>query len=606
MKSTLSLKGWKKLHSDKEGTTMRHSDGHTMRIAHAPLSAKMRGQLAALPEEQPAKMDLGGEIASQIEQVKKSHEVAPEAAGGSGEGEQSSQEGENSVTTANNALAKQKAQSKAGGGEVKDPTDEHLLPGDKTPSKIEKEVVADTEKRAKLADGGDPADAIPPATDTAPAIDTGGDALAKLQQSVGNLESGAQPAAAAPASPLVTQGAPAKGGTPPDLTPDMQEGYNKQQQGIQAEAVAKGVLGANEAKALSGSVKAQADFLQDFQDNHQGLQDEYAKFKDDYAKQHINPNQVLDNMNTGKKISTGIALILGGMGGGVTGQGNPAMSFLQNQINNDINAQIQNVGIKDNLVKFTSQQMGNLRDGAALAKAMQTGLVADQLRLAAAKAINPLAKAQALQAAGQLESSVAPTFQQLAMRKSLMNMNGKQGGAASPEDPASYVPFVVPEAQQKEVFKEIGNAQNAAKNHDAIMGLFEKANDENTIMGRAGRLGFTPPSVKELNALFLPMIHDQEGRVNEYEQATLQDLMPAPGDRASTITEKRKGLQAFMANKLAAPTAKGYGIDLQHFANTSTDQANRLPPQQQAFVKWARDNPNDPRSAPLLKKLGVQ
>lgn len=53
----LDLKKFKKVKSDKKSTTMRHEDGHELRIAHQSLSPKMREQMAALP------MAEGGEVA---------------------------------------------------------------------------------------------------------------------------------------------------------------------------------------------------------------------------------------------------------------------------------------------------------------------------------------------------------------------------------------------------------------------------------------------------------------------------------------------------------------------------------------------------------------
>lgn len=53
---------FKKVSGDKESTTMRHEDGHEMRIAHKALSPKMRGDLAKLPSMEPQKMAMGGEV----------------------------------------------------------------------------------------------------------------------------------------------------------------------------------------------------------------------------------------------------------------------------------------------------------------------------------------------------------------------------------------------------------------------------------------------------------------------------------------------------------------------------------------------------------------
>lgn len=88
----LNLKDWKKLSSNKVHSVLENKDGHKLTIKHAALHPKMREQLAAIP------MAKGGEV---------------------------------------------------------DPTQEHLLAGDKEPNKIEKEVVnEEKKKRIKMYEGG--------------------------------------------------------------------------------------------------------------------------------------------------------------------------------------------------------------------------------------------------------------------------------------------------------------------------------------------------------------------------------------------------------------------------------------------------------------------
>lgn len=62
MKSGLDLSKFKKTGSDKDCTTLRHKDGHEIKIAHHKLSAKMRGDLEKLPGDEPQKFSGGGPV----------------------------------------------------------------------------------------------------------------------------------------------------------------------------------------------------------------------------------------------------------------------------------------------------------------------------------------------------------------------------------------------------------------------------------------------------------------------------------------------------------------------------------------------------------------
>lgn len=91
-KFNLNLSKFKKVSSDKEHTVLQAPEGHQIKVKHSALHPKMREQLAAIPM--------------------------------------------------------------AEGGDVEDPTQEQLLPGDKEPNKIEKKVVKGV-KRRMLYEGTD-------------------------------------------------------------------------------------------------------------------------------------------------------------------------------------------------------------------------------------------------------------------------------------------------------------------------------------------------------------------------------------------------------------------------------------------------------------------
>lgn len=63
MHQGFDLSRFKKVSSDKNSTTMRHANGHEVKIVHSALSAAMRSQIDALPtHEAPVKMARGGAV----------------------------------------------------------------------------------------------------------------------------------------------------------------------------------------------------------------------------------------------------------------------------------------------------------------------------------------------------------------------------------------------------------------------------------------------------------------------------------------------------------------------------------------------------------------
>jgi hypothetical protein len=125
------------------------------------------------------------------------------------------------------------------------------------------------------------------------------------------------------------------------------------------------------------------------------LEQERQRLMRDLADGHIDPNHFMGSMDTSSKVTTAIGLILGGMGGGLTGQGNPVQAFLDKQIDRDIQAQQANLNKKESLLSANLKQFGNLRDATEMTRVMMMDGVKLGLQKAAAQAQDPIAKARA-------------------------------------------------------------------------------------------------------------------------------------------------------------------------------------------------------------------
>lgn len=335
----------------------------------------------------------------------------------------------------------------------------------------------------------------------------------------------------------------------------MNQALNEQLGGAKAEAKASTDLGMAQAAIEKQNQEKMASEQANYETNHNNLEMKRQEFEKRYEQGHVDPNRYLGDMSTGQKISTAIGLILGGMGSGITHQENPALQFLNSQIENDINAQKSELDKKQNLLSMNMRQFGNLDQATNMTRVMMATMADSKLKEAAAKAQDPLAKARLLQAQGQLHEKYAPIMQQMALKQTAL----QQGGGG---DPSRLVPFLVPKDQQKEVFNEIKTAENANKVRSAMMSAFDKATKENTVLRTGAGYLRTPAPVLEMHAMALPLIHDLEGRVNEFEQKTVNDLMPRPGDTDSKISYKREALQRFIDQKASTPTARAHGINI--------------------------------------------
>lgn len=550
----LKLSQMKKVSSTPTHTTMLTPGGHSVTVRHSSISAPHRKALSMLP------MAEGGEVSKE------------------------------------------------------DPTQEHLLPGDQVPNKIEKQVVS--KARKKMADGGDPAD-LPPVPaiaqqDNSQVIpDTSAQSAESIPVNVPGVTPDQAPQAQQPAAQPSPQRAPSSDDQgmaaqqpASSQVPEAgaEQGYENQVKGIQAVAQAEGQAADAKATALKTQLLAEQKVATDHADAQKAVTDNLQAIRNDINNTHIDPNHYLGNQDTLSKIGTSIALVLGGIGGG--GRGNQVLDFVNRQIDNDINAQKANLGKKESIYSGILAQSANEREATNMTRLIMNDMTLNKLQQAEATAQNPMAKARAQQAIGTLQTQMAPLIQQQTMFQML---NKGNGGSIQGMDPSQLVRFVVPEPQQNKVFGEIEAAQNTKRMGGSIMKAFDDATKENTALKTGAGLLRTPASVYALHQAMQPTFKDLEGTVRQAAMDnTFTNITPRPGDSDHTIAQKREALASYLQSKASAPTAKGYGIDLNNFASTSTQPVAQLSPQQQSFVAWAKANPNDPRAPLVLKKLGIQ
>lgn len=204
---------------------------------------------------------------------------------------------------------------------------------------------------------------------------------------------------------------------------DALPGQVNQMMGIQREANAMGMQGNQELQAAQQhELKAQEAFKV-YQQNTAGLHKEIKDITHDYENGHIDPNNFFSSKSDMGKVSTAIGLLLGGIGGGLTGQENPALKFLNQNIDRDIDAQKAEMNKKSNLLNHLYQQLGNEKDAALMAKAVYADIYSNKIAQAAAKAKDPIVQARAQQAIGQIQSEIQKLVGQAGIGKTLKDMN---------------------------------------------------------------------------------------------------------------------------------------------------------------------------------------
>lgn len=391
-----------------------------------------------------------------------------------------------------------------------------------------------------------------------------------------------QPSSQIPQQPIAGAQAPVPPQAGGDLMQQAQAAGNLENKSLANIGAANQQESASNVKSLDQQQQQLQNIGQDMEKYGQQYHENWDKIANN-TNPEIDPNHYWNSKSTGGKIASAIGFLLGGAGLGASGHPELAGKVIQDAIDNDVNAQKATFQNKDNLLRqYTDAYHSSIlgEDALRLHYGAQTE---NLIKRAAAQAGTQSATDQANLAIAKNRQALVGNMSNLAQGQANIDMMKRRqqllSGSGNPnQDPSSMVPALVPEAQQKEVFSEIKKAQDATAVEGTILNKFDQASKENTVMRTGAGLARTPASVMELNALSLPLIHDAEGRVNEYEAKTLKDLMPAPGDTSAKINQKRQGFIDFINQKKAAPTAKGYGIDLTQYKTTGGHPSNEVQP----------------------------
>ncbi len=267
-----------------------------------------------------------------------------------------------------------------------------------------------------------------------------------LSDSAGGAQAGATPTHP-PQSPelqqaLAQQAAPQQPQAPVNPSDAFKTipGYNELQAGAQGTSQALQQQGNTQASLQSNAAKEEQTQQQKLQQDLSSKMNEINAATDDIRKGHINPDHYMQSGGAARKISTAIGLILGGISSGQTGQPNPALQFLNKQIENDLEAQKADMQNKHNLLSALQQQYGDIGVASNMYRAIRANILADQIGAAASTSQSQQAKAAGITAAGQIKQQMIPqlvqqsAIQQLSGGKPITGAPGQQSASSNQLD----------------------------------------------------------------------------------------------------------------------------------------------------------------------------
>jgi hypothetical protein len=328
----------------------------------------------------------------------------------------------------------------------------------------------------------------------------------------------------------------------------LKSGMGNQIAGEQALAKAQGDLGASEAPIFQSQADSLKTLNDSFNQHHNELMQERQALLKDYAAGHIDPDHYLHNKDTFSKVSTGIGLLLGGLGAPATGGHNQALDFLNSSIDRDIDAQKSNLGKQKSLLEANYQSMGDMRQATDMTKIMMNDMTAANIQAAAAKAADPMAKARAQQAIGKIQSDNADKMREISMMRA--------ASSTANIDPAFKIRALVPKAQQEGALKALDTQKKLMAVRDQALGTFDD-------LDKASLAGALHPHQRDLAkaAVAGALVKLNGARYNDANAASLVDkLFPEKLDSQATRDYARQRLRQEIDGNAESSILDSYGI----------------------------------------------
>ncbi len=294
----------------------------------------------------------------------------------------------------------------------------------------------------QAVDGSSPMPQVPQAQSESPPLDLSGGAQAVAQPSPNNWQAPMLPPGSAP-EPAPQAAGSAEG---PSVAPQSagpaayaSPGMEQMAQGIKMQAGAQANLANAQAEAFRGQQQQMAVHELQYQDRLKALDTEQAQLQKQLVDGKIDPNHFWDSKSTGQRIGTAIALILGGIGSGLSHGPNLAMQVIDKAVDDDINSQKANLGKTQSLLSMNMQKYHNLESAEAATRLHYNTVLGLQLQAAQAKATNGVAQGALQMQLGNLQHQDAVYKQTIALngvKAAQLGGSAGEGGIPVGQEPA--------------------------------------------------------------------------------------------------------------------------------------------------------------------------
>jgi hypothetical protein len=332
---------------------------------------------------------------------------------------------------------------------------------------------------------------------------------------------------------------------------DMTSAVKEQRQGIIGEANAQSQLSKAQSQILSDQQKDLAAQQAAYQDANKIITDKRQAAMNAYQEQKIDPNRFFTKQDTMGKMGIAIGMILGGFGAAATGH-NYGAEMLDKLVDNDIKAQQSELGKKENLVQMYMHEGHEAREAAQMAKLNILDLTKLQIEKAQVNANDPLAQSRKLQLLSAVDQHAAQIQQQMTMQKAMLTN--------AQNNPGMAIRALVPEHQQAEAYKELGERQKQDKTIENVKNSMQQIAKLQSTSSRVGSPLQSSSKIDAMKTEILSLAHDAFGKTSDNEIQIIEKNIPKYTDNEATVKSKIHTVENLLKQKQTSPILDTYNL----------------------------------------------
>lgn len=370
-----------------------------------------------------------------------------------------------------------------------------------------------------------------------------------------------------PAAPMPGANMPSMGGMP-DVAGILNEGSRAQMNIAKAESDQQQQI----AKAYEPFIKAQEEQMATFQQKMQDYQQQADMLAQGVASGNVDPKKYMGNMDAGAKVATAIGVLLAGIGQGLTGgNSNPAMDYINKQIDRDIEAQKANLGKKQNLLSQNLQIQGNLLQAEQATRIQMASIFQGQIAKLAAQSNSPILMEKAKLANAEWRAKLAPVQAELAQASAKQAMAKR---AMMSGDALNAAVAMVPEKFMGEALKEAGTIKQTKNALAQVDGIMKDLAELNSLNYRAKNPIQFQERLKTAKIQLFPLVKQIVGeKMSEGDvQNMVNPMIGSLWENVETANLKKKNFKNLLIRQAAgaAPTLSQFsGFDALKFLGAS-------------------------------------